>query len=241
MFIDPLYLILITPALLFALYAQAKTMGAFNRYKRVGNSSNLSGAEAAAMMLRDQGLTIVGTPEQALRTRGAVAISTTRSFLGDHYDPRARTLRLSPEVGAGRSLASVGIACHEAGHALQHAQGYAPLALRTALVPVASLGSWLPFPIILIGLIFSILSLVKIGIVLFGALVVFQLVTLPVEFNASSRAKAALGQLGIIRGPAEAAGVASVLSAAAMTYVAALVSSIMTLLYYVILLSNARD
>ena len=242
MFFDPLWFIIVGPTLILAIWAQFRVKRAYGKYGQVGSSSGLSGAEAAAAMLRDQGVEVVSSGEAARTTDNAVAIEATRGFLSDHYDPRARVLRLSPDVHGGRSLASVGIACHEAGHALQHARGYAPLQLRSVMVPVASFGSWVAFPIIIVGFLLHAAQLILLGIIAFAALVVFQLVTLPVEFDASSRAKKALYQMGIISGPAEAQGVASVLNAAALTYVAAVVSSIATLLYYIMIFTGvSRD
>ena len=238
-YLNPLYIVMIGPALLLAIWAQVKVKSAFGKYSRVGNSGQMSGAEAAAEMLRGSGLRVVESPEMAQRIDNAVAIMPVRGFLSDHYDPRTRVLRLSPDVYQGRSLASVGVACHEAGHALQHAQGYAALELRNIMVPVASFGSWAAFPLIFLGFIIHAAGLILLGIAMFSAIVAFQVVTLPVEFNASSRAKAALYELGIIRMPAEKQGVARVLNAAALTYVAAVVSSIMTLLYYIMIFTGA--
>lgn len=237
-----LWIVLMTPAILFAVWAQIKVKTAFSKYARVGPASGMTGAEAAAAMLEARGLRIVGSAAEAGRTEGAVAVEQVKGFLGDHYDPRARVLRLSPQVYGGRSLSAVGVACHEAGHALQHAEGYAALSLRNLMVPVASFGSWAAFPLIFIGLIVGMTGLAMLGVALFTAIVMFQLVTLPVEFDASKRAKAALTEYGIISGAGERKGVASVLNAAALTYVAALVGSIMTLLYYLMLLSGmSRD
>jgi hypothetical protein len=238
---DPMYWIMIGPALLLALYAQARVSSAFGKYKRVAASSGMTGAEAAAAMLRGEGITIVASPAQAKATDNAVAIVPTSGMLSDHYDPRAKVLRLSDEVYRGRSVASVGIACHEAGHALQDAHGYAPLELRNLMVPVAAFGSQAAIWIILAGLILKgIPQLLTVGIILFAVVVFFQLVTLPVEFNASTRAKGALRQLGIVQGPDEERGVAKVLDAAALTYVAAAVSAIMTLLYFLMIAANRR-
>jgi Zn-dependent membrane protease YugP len=195
----------------------------------VRTSSGLSGAEAAARMLRSAGL------------ETQVAIQRVSGFLSDHYDPRHKVLRLSPEVHDGQSLASVGVACHEAGHAIQDATHYVPLTLRNAIVPTASLGSNLAFGLIFIGVIFQFLRpLAIVGVLLFGAVVVFQFVNLPVEFNASTRAKAQLRELGIINGPAEAAGVSTMLNAAAMTYVAATVAALLNLMYYAMLVFGNR-
>ena len=219
--IDPLYWMLLGPAILLALVAQVRVSSTFSRYARVGLASGLSGAEAAMRILGASGL-------------GGVRVEVSRGWLSDHYDPRARVLRLSPGVYSGRSVSAVGVAAHEAGHALQHAQGYAPMGLRNAMVPAAGLGSWLAWPMIFFGFILNSLSLVQVGIALFAALVVFQVVTLPVEFNASARARAALVQTGIIATPQEDAGVRSVLGAAAFTYVAATMAAILQLLYFML-------
>jgi Zn-dependent membrane protease YugP len=216
---------------------------AFKKYAQVGNSSNLSGAEAAATMLQESGIRIVSS-EEAERSKegsGVVAIESVGGFLTDHYDPRSRVLRLSPQVYSGRSLSSVGVACHEAGHALQHAHGYAPLALRSAMVPVATFGSNAAFPLILVGLILPAFKfLAVLGLLMFAAAVLFTIVTLPVEFNATSRAKAALLNTGIIRGPGEREGVANVLNAAALTYVAAAAAALGNLIYYAVLIFGGR-
>lgn len=218
---DSLYLVLVMPAFLLALWAQFKVKSAYNRYRKVGNSAGFSGAEAAQEILSASGI-------------HDVQIEPTTGWLSDHYDPSSKKLRLSPEVYQGRSLASVGIAAHEAGHALQHAFGYAPMALRTGIVPIANIGSKLAMPLILIGFIFHAFALVKLGILFFGMAVVFYIITLPVEFNASSRAKLALVKTGIVSGQAEMDGVRSVLGAAAMTYVASAAVAIAQLLYYVL-------
>jgi len=218
-FIDPLYLIMMGPMLLLAIYAQIRVKSAYAQYSRVGTSRGLTGAEAAHRILRDAGV-------------NDVEVEVTEGWLSDHYDPRSRVLRLSPNVFSGRSVASVGIAAHEAGHAIQHAEGYVPMALRSFIVPVASVGSNLAVPLIFIGFIFGLLGLVKAGIVLFSVMVLFQIVTLPVEFNASKRAKLALADSGIVTNEQEAHGVRAVLNAAAMTYVAAALTVLMQLLYF---------
>ncbi|MFP4380780.1 MAG: zinc metallopeptidase [Candidatus Sumerlaeia bacterium] len=242
MFFHPLYFILVGPAIILALWAQARVKSAFTKYSQVGNSSNMTGAEAAAQMLGKLGMRIVDSEEEAANSNNAVAIVPTRGMLSDHYDPRKRTLRLSRDVYNGRSLASVGIACHEAGHAIQHAKGYAALEFRNTMVPVASFGSWAAFPIILLGFFMQAYGLIQIGIALFAVIVLFQLITLPVEYNASNRAKEALWNLGVIRFKDERKGVAAVLDAAAWTYVAAALSSVMTLLYYIMIFTGgARD
>lgn len=241
-FFSPLYLVMIAPAIILAIWAQMKVKSAFAKYSQVGNSSNMSGAEAAARMLEGFGLRVVSSGKEAQSMNNAVAIEQVQGFLSDHYDPKAKVLRLSPKVYQGRSLASVGIACHEAGHAMQHAKGYAPLELRNFMVPVASFGSWAAFPIILLGFFLHAVGLIQLGILLFAAIVLFQLITLPVEFDASNRAKESLVQFQIIRSGGESQGVSAVLNAAAWTYVAAALSSVMTLLYYILVFTGgSRD
>ena len=242
MIISPMFFVFMAPAILLGIYAQLKVKRAYSKFSRVGVSSGMSGAQAAAKMLQNQGLSIVASSTQArAHGAGAVAIEQTQGFLSDHYDPQSRVLRLSPGVYSGRSLASVGIACHEAGHAMQHARGYAPLALRSMMVPATQFGSYAWMPLVFIGAFFAMPFLIKAGLMLFSAIVVFQLVTLPVEFNASRRAKKALLDQGIISA-SERGGVNAVLNAAALTYVAAAVSAIMTLLYYILIFTGgSRD
>jgi Zn-dependent membrane protease YugP len=216
---DPVYWMIIGPTMLLAMWAQMKVKSAYNKWSRVGGSSRLTGAQAADRMLRHAGI-------------HDVQIEETRGFLSDHYDPRSRKLRLSPHNYQQASVAAMGIACHEAGHAIQHAKGYGPLALRNAIVPVASFGSWLAWPMIFGGMILNIMELAMVGVVAFGGLVLFQLITLPVEFDASNRAKRQIMSLGIIQSDQEAKGVSAVLDAAAMTYVAATVTALAQLLYF---------
>jgi len=233
---SPLWLLLVVPTLILTIWAQVKTSAAFKKYSRIANSADMSGAEAAAYMLQGSGIEVVSSSETAKAQANAVSIESVGGFLSDHYDPRSKVLRLSPQVYGGRSLASVGVACHEAGHALQHARGYAPLALRSLMVPVATFGSNLAMALILIGLIIQPLHVLAIvGLLFFAAAVAFTIITLPVEFNASSRAKAALSNFGIIRTAEEQRGVAAVLDAAALTYVAAAAAAIANLLYYALL------
>ncbi len=224
---DPVWWFLVGPTILLSLWAQYKVKSAYNKWSRRSTRSGMSGAQAAADMLSREGL-------------NDVRIEMVDGFLSDHYDPSKRVLRLSPGVYKSNSIAAVGIACHEAGHALQHARGYAFLGLRSVLVPTASLGSWMAIPLIIIGFIFSSLMLVKIGIVFFGVVVAFQLITLPVEFNASSRAKEALQRNMVLSNGDEVQGVNEVLNAAAMTYVAAALSAVAQLIYLIIL-GNRRD
>jgi Zn-dependent membrane protease YugP len=218
--LDPLYYIMVGPALLLSIFASIKVKSTFKKYSKVGTASGLSGAQAAMRILRSGGI-------------NDVEIEPTRGFLSDNYDPSKKMLKLSPDVFSGKSVASVGVAAHEAGHALQHASGYIPLKLRSTLVPVASIGSNLAWPILIIGFIFSSLSLIKVGIVFFGAAVAFQIITLPVEFNASRRAIAALSSSGVLM-TEEVSGARRVLSAAAMTYVAAAAAAVLQLLYFLL-------
>lgn len=211
----------------FGLYAQAKVKGNFERYSRVPSSSGLTGAEAAVEMLRRAGIPYV-------------RVERVEGFLSDHYDPRGKVIRLSPDVHDSRSLSALGVACHEAGHAIQDARSYAPLVIRNAAVPLANFGSSAGIIILMAGLFLQFHGLAVIGLLLFGAVMVFQLVNLPVEFDASARAKQALITHGLIqRGPEEQA-VSKVLGAAAMTYVAATVSSVFTFLYYALLVFGGR-
>jgi Zn-dependent membrane protease YugP len=219
MFFDPLYFLFLAPALLLGVVAQWLVKSAYARTSEIAVSSGMSGAEAAARMLH------------AARVPGA-RIEMIDGVMSDHYDPRDRTLRLSRDVYGGRSIAAVGIACHEAGHAIQHARAYAPLVLRNMAVPAASFGSGIGVFLIMIGAMLGAMGLAMFGLVLYAGVVVFQLVNLPVEFDASARAKRALADIGIIGSPGEAAEVNRVLNAAALTYVAATVTAILQLLYF---------
>ena len=237
MFFDPLYFLFIAPAFVFALWASWRTKANFKTYSRVPVSSGLSGAEAAARLLEGAGLR-------------DVKITRSRGMLSDHYNPVNKTLALSDGVYDSRSVAAVGIAAHEAGHAIQHARQYGPLKIRSLLVPTASIGSNLGYIVMMVGLFLVMSSggasgqgIVMAGAVLFSAVLLFQLVTLPVEFDASNRAKALVVEQGIV-GVAERRGVDKVLNAAAMTYVAAVASSLATLLYFLVragLLGGRRD
>lgn len=227
MFFNPLYILFSLPALLLGLWAQYKVQSSFRKYSQVRSWSGLTGAQAARRILNFAGL-------------HDVDIEQVGGFLSDHYDPTKRVLRLSPDVYNGISLASVGVAAHEAGHALQHQHNYLPLQARSAMVPGVQLGSWLGPIIFVVGYFFASTTLAWIGIALFGATALFAIVTLPVEFDASNRAKALLVQQGIVSHQ-EIGGVNKVLDAAALTYVAAAVQAISTLLYYVFLLSGMRS
>jgi len=219
MFFDPVYLIIVGPTMLLALWAQLKVKSAYDKWSQQAASSGLTGAQAAARMLQSAGLQ-------------DVRVEQVGGFMSDHYDPRSKVLRLSPGVYGSNSVAAMGIACHEAGHALQHAKGYTPLALRSAIVPMANFGSWLAWPMIMLGMLLHIQQLALLGVIAFSALVVFQMVTLPVEFDASNRAKEQIRVLGVVHSDAEARGVSAVLDAAALTYVAATVTAVAQLLYF---------
>lgn len=223
-FWDPTYLIVI-PAVLFALYAQLRVQSAYRRYSAVPVASGMSGAEVAAEILRRNGLS-------------AVQVERIDGMLSDHYDPRTRVLRLSSDVYDGASVASVGVAAHESGHALQHAQEYGPLALRSAMVPVTQFGSWLAWPIFILGFFFHSGTFMQLGILIFSAAVAFTLVTLPVEFDASRRALRVLAGEGLVTAD-ELGGVRAVLGAAALTYVAAAATAILELVR-MLLLANLR-
>jgi Zn-dependent membrane protease YugP len=221
MFFDLQYLVLTIPALLFSLWAQWKVHSTFNRFAKVGVQSGYSGAQAAQAVLQSAGVQ-------------GVRIERHQGFLSDHYDPLAKALRLSPHVYDGQSISAVAVAAHEAGHAIQDKVGYLPLVWRSALVPLCNVGSmiWI-FPF-MAGLLLRQLSfsplLTWTGIGLFAAVVVFQIITLPTEFNASNRAKAVLASTGIVSTRQEADGVKRVLDAAALTYVAAAAASLLQLI-----------
>lgn len=238
MFIDPLYLMFMIPPLLFALLASWRTRSAFKKYSRVRTLSGLTGAQAAQRLLASAGIR-------------DVAVVPHHGMLSDHYNPATKKLALSQEVYGTPSVAAVGVACHEAGHAIQHAAGYKPLALRSALVPTANIGSSIGYFVMFGGLVLMMFTgntqfgqqIVLFGAVLFSAVLLFQLVTLPVEFDASNRAKRLAVEHGIVL-PQERQGMDRVLNAAAMTYVAAVVSTIGTLLYFLLragLLGGSRD
>lgn len=223
---DRTYILLII-GMLLSLAASAKLKSTFAKYRRIRSASRLTGAEAAARILRAAGIT-------------DVQIRAIPGSLTDHYDPRTKTVSLSQDIYGQTSLAAVGVAAHECGHAIQHAVHYTPLEMRSAIVPVANLGSSLSWPLFLIGLLAGIRPLTTAGIVLFSLAVLFQLVTLPVELNASSRALRMLEGTGIL-GVSEVKGARKVLTAAALTYVAALAASILQLLRLLILAGGRRN
>ncbi len=206
-FWDASYFYLVIPALLFAFYAQSRVRGAFEEYSRVRSSSGMTGSQAARAILNAAGL------------RG-VRVERVGRVLADHYDPRARVLRLSPPVHDASSVAAIGVAAHEAGHALQDHLGYLPLRLRNGILPLAQLGSGAAWPLFLVGFLFNSPSLMDLGILLFLGAVLFQVITLPVEYNASQRALETLRATGLVAGREEEM-VRRVLNAAALTYLAA--------------------
>ena len=224
-YFDPTYFLLII-GMLLSMAASARVKSTFAIYSRVRSASGLTGAEAARRILRMAGIT-------------DVTVVPISGSLTDHYDPRNKQLALSQDVYDRTSVAAIGVAAHECGHAIQDAQNYVPLNLRSAIGPVANIGSTLSWPLFLAGLILSIRPLLTLGILLFSFAVLFQLVTLPVEFNASSRALKMLGSSGML-GTDEVKGAKKVLTAAALTYVAALASSILQLLRLIIL-AGGRD
>ncbi len=203
---DSTFVILI-PAIALALYAQFKVRSTFKRYAEMPSGTGYTGAQVAGELLRRQGI-------------GDVKVEPAQGMLSDHYDPRTKVLRLSPDVYGSTSLAAIGVAAHETGHAIQHRDGYAPLALRSAIVPVATIGTNAAWILLIIGFMFGAPRLIDVGILLYLGYVAFALVTLPVEFNASNRAVALLQGQGFVL-PQEAQGVRAVLNAAALTYVAA--------------------
>lgn len=231
MFFDPLYFVFMIPGLVFMLWAQSKVKGNYKKYAQVRNSAGITGAQAARRVLDSQGLQDVG-------------IEQVKGELSDHYDPRVRILRLSEGVYSVPSIAAIGIAAHEAGHAIQHAKAYGPLKARTAMVPAVGIGSNVGFGVLFLGIIINQPQLAWLGVGLFALATLFALVTLPVEFDATRRAKAALVQVGLVDGGVaggeESKGVSKVLDAAAWTYIAGFAASLLTLLYYIMMVSGMR-
>lgn len=221
MYIDPYYIMLVVPAIILAMAAQARVSSTFSKYSKVFSRRGITGAEVAERILMLHGIS-------------DVRIEHVSGNLTDHFDPRTNVIRLSDNVHGSSSVAAIGVAAHETGHAVQHHMGYVPIKIRNLFVPVANLGSYLAFPLVILGLIMSFDPLVNIGILLFSAVVLFQLVTLPVEFNASRRAVAVLEDQNLLD-LEEVKGAKKVLSAAAMTYVAAAAVAIANLLRLVFL------
>ena len=225
MYFDMTYMLLVVlPGMVLSGLASMMVKSTFKKYETVGTQSNLTGAEAAQLMLQRSGVT-------------NCRIEPVPGRLSDHYDPRDRTLRLSEPVYASRSISAIGVACHEAGHALQHAQGYKWLKMRSAMVPVTNIASKMSMPVLMVGMFLLSMApvvgqwVVLVGVALFAAAVVFSVITLPVEWDASARAKTAMVNAGIVN-QQEAVGASKVLNAAFLTYLASAIASIMTLLYY---------
>lgn len=227
MYLDMTYVYFVLPALLLAMWAQTKVTTTFNRYNKIATQRRLTGSEAARMILDANGLQ-------------SVRIERVSGHLTDHYDPRSNVIRLSDSVYSQNSVGAVGVAAHEAGHAVQHSEGYIPIKLRNSVIPAANIGSYLAFPLAIIGILMANDMLINAGIILFSAVVLFQLVTLPVEFNASKRAVKVLGGDAMLTRQ-EVHGVKKVLSAAAMTYVAAAATAIMNLVRLIVLSNRNRD
>ncbi len=218
MIFDPIYFVFLAPALALSLWASWRVKHNFKKFSKVRAASGMTGADAAQHLLRSAGL-------------HNVRITRSSGLLSDHYNPATKTLALSDQVYGSSSLAAIGVAAHEAGHAIQHAKSYAPLWLRSVLVPTANIGSSLGFFVMFLGLLLASQGVVLFGAILFSAVLAFQVVTLPVEFDATARAKRLVVETGIIS-PSERPGMDKVLNAAALTYVAAAVSTLMTLLYF---------
>lgn len=235
MYLDPT-IVLILPAIAFAFWTQSKVKSTYARFSEVGNRRGLTGADVARAILQDENIVLTDFP--LAHPGPACALEATQGHLSDHYDPRSRTLRLSQDVYSGQSVAALGIAAHEVGHAIQHARLYSPLMLRNVVYPVCSLGTTLAWPLLILGLI-AFPPLMKLAVIMFTLAVFFTVLTLPVEYNASSRAMRALAGGGYLDSD-ELDGARQVLSAAALTYVAATAMAVLQLLR-VVLLSNSRN
>ena len=225
---DWTYILIMIPCLILSLICSAKVKSSFSKYSQVMNSRRITGAQAAQEVLTAHGVT-------------GVRIEPVKGNLTDHFDPKSNVIRLSESVYGATSVAAVGVACHEAGHAVQHAEGYVPNKIRSAIVPVANIGSRLSWIVLVIGMLLPVQYnfVITIGIVLFSASVLFTLITLPVEFNASSRALATIKSTNMLN-PEEYSGAKKVLTAAAMTYVAAAATSIMQLLRLLLIFNRRR-
>lgn len=230
-YFDPSYFIMVMPAVLFAMWASSRVNSTFAKYSKVRSSRGITGHDAARRVLDSSGLY-------------NVRIERVSGKLTDHYDPRDQVIRLSESVYGNNSCAAIGVAAHEAGHAIQHANGYAPLKIRNAIIPITQFGSRLAMPLVIIGILMSSISpnyvtIAYVGLIGFAATVVFQIVTLPTEFNASSRALKAIESSFMLEGE-ELKGAKKVLSAAALTYVAALAVAISQMLYLLMRVNNSR-
>ena len=215
---DPMYFVFLAPGLALSLYATWKTKSTFSKYSKIGSQKRMTGAQAAALMLQRNGI-------------DGVKIEPTNGWLSDHYDPRKKVLRLSNDVYSSHSLSAIGVACHEAGHAMQDANGYAMLNLRSALVPVTNFSSIFSYIVMIGGFLLQFRGLILVGVCLFSVGVVFTLVTLPVEWDASRRAKIAIDEVGMLS-PEESRHASKVLNAAFLTYLAAAITSLLTLVYF---------
>jgi hypothetical protein len=222
------YLIFIIPAFILSLYAQFKVKSTFNKYSQIRSSRGISGAEVASTILRRNGI------------GSRVNVEAVKGNLSDHYDPVAHTVRLSETVYGKNSIAAIGVAAHEVGHAIQHNQQYGPLELRHKIVPVTNFASSASFPILLVGILMNSMNLVFMGIILFSLVVLFHIVTLPVELNASRRALAQLSETGLVTND-ELPMVRNVLGAAALTYLAAALMAVSNLLYYLLIFVSGDE
>ncbi len=227
MYIDSYYLILVLPCILLAMYAQSKVTSTFNKYLTLNSVKGFTGAQVARRILDLNGLT-------------NVTVECIEGRLSDHYDPTKKVVRLSREVYTGTSVSSIGVAAHETGHAIQHSTAYFPLRVRTGIFPVVRISSQLAMPLAVLGLILSLPALLDFGIVLFSATVLFQLVTLPVEYNASKRAVDILDSTGVLMDD-EIPACRKVLNAAALTYLASALTSLMSLLRLILISRNRRN
>lgn len=227
-FFDPIYMLFMAPAFILMLLTSWYVRSAYSKWSRVQAGSRLTGLQAAQRLISTSGL-------YGLKIEGV------GGELSDHYDPRSKTLRLSQGVANNASVAAVAIAAHELGHAMQDSEDYLPLRFRAALVPAVNIGSWLGWILIMVGLFLNMLNLAWLGVVVFSGGALFALATLPVELNASARARQLLAETGIIQSEQERRGVDNVLNAAALTYVAALVTAVLQLLYFVTLIGGRRD
>lgn len=227
-YLDITFLVIVIPAMIYSLYCQFRVKSTFNKMSRIHSYSGLTGAQAAYRVLQYYGITDV----RIERSSGG--------GLSDHYDPRSNVIRLSDDVYNNASIAAIGVACHEAGHAAQHANGYVPIKVRNAILPVCNIGSTLGLPLVILGYFLAFEPLITFGLLLYALIAVFQLVTLPVEFNASSRAIAVIDETGMLQED-EQQGAKKVLRAAAMTYVAALVVSLANLLRLFLRFGNRNN
>ena len=224
-YFDPTYILVIIGVIITSI-ASIRVRTTFNKYSKLANSRGYTSQDVANIILKSAGIT-------------DVRIERIRGNLSDHYSPKEKVLRLSDTVYGSNSVAAIGVAAHECGHAIQHKVGYAPLKLRSVSVPMANIGSWISWPLIILGIVFGLTPLAQVGVVFFSFVVLFQLITLPVEFNASRRALKILEENNILYGE-ELSGASRVLRAAAMTYVAALLSAILQLLRLVLLVNRRK-